>query len=533
MPHLTLQPLFQANKLSYRFDNGEILFDNISCTFTHHRVGLVGRNGVGKSILAALLVKDRAPSSGHVALHTTVASYSQLPSTLLQSDTTIAQYLKLDEIILALESIELGECGSDLFALVEGRWTAKLDLEQQLTTLGLPKDVHFPCHLLSGGQLARLRLWQLFNEHVGLLVLDEPSNHLDREGRQWLVEQISLYPGGILLISHDRQLLRHMDRIWELSTLGLTQYGGNFDFYVEQKHQESSAIDRQLTSVTKQQKHLEVQAQKNKEKSDQRAAKGNKTRMKGGMPKIVLNQLRSRATANVSNRMKNEGGRRELLQEKASLLQARQEQLKEQKVYLSDGVKRSKSLVSIVNGLLPFGFCEPIDLQISHGVKLHLQGGNGSGKSTLLKVLLGHAKYADGTWSINTPMMYLDQHFGLLNERLSLLDNVCLLCDGVQHSEARTLLAGIGFRRDDVHRLANKLSGGEKMKLSMLVVSHQTEHPLLLLDEPDNHLDLDSKILLSRALNRYQGAFVIVSHDEEFVQECGVNSTFVLSMLGA
>ncbi|MGF1695382.1 ATP-binding cassette domain-containing protein [Vibrio lamellibrachiae] len=527
----TTQIAIQANNLSYQFDNGETLFEGICCTLTHRRIGLIGRNGVGKSILASLLIKEREPSSGNVTLHTQVASYSQLPSSLLNGEITIAQYLNLDVVFTAIERIEQGECDADLFTIVGEQWLAKQDLEQQLVELGLPKDVHFPCQLLSGGQLARLRLWQLFRSDVGLLVLDEPSNHLDDEGRSWLIKKINQFLGHVLLISHDRQLLRQMERIWELSTLGLTQFGGSFDFYVEQKQQELFAVERQINSVAKQQKCLEVEAQKNREKFEQRAAKGNKERAKGGTPKVVLNQRRSKATAKVSNRIKNENGRRGLLQEKANGLLARQEQLKDQKMYLSDGTQRSKNLLSIVNGQLPFGNQGSINLQINSSMKMHLQGGNGIGKSTLLKAMLGNVERVGGQWNINTPMVYLDQHFGLMKGDSSALDNVCHYCQGMQQSDARTLLAGIGFRRDDVHRLVSQLSGGEKMKLAMLVVTHQIDQPLLLLDEPDNHLDLDSKITLSSALQQYQGAFVIVSHDDEFVQECGVNRTYLLEKI--
>ncbi|MCK6264675.1 ATP-binding cassette domain-containing protein [Vibrio sp. ZSDE26] len=524
----SIRPLIQANNLSYQFDNGETLFRDISCTLTHRRVGLVGRNGVGKSMLTSLLIKQELPATGNVLLNAKTASYSQLPSELLTGDITIAQFLKLDLIIRAIEHIEQGECDTELFSLVGDNWTAKQDLEQQLISLELPADVHFRCQLLSGGQLARLRLWQLFTSDADLLVLDEPSNHLDSEGKHWLLNQINQYKGHILLISHDRLLLRKMDRIWELSTLGLTQYGGNFDFYTQQKQQEFLAIERQANSVTKQQKRLEVEAQKNREKFEQRAAKGMKERAKGGTPKIVLNQHRSKATAKVSNRMKNENGRRELLQEKASSLQARQEQLKEQKMYLSESNQRSKGLVSIVNGRLPFGNQQSINIQINSSMKLHLQGGNGSGKSTLLKAMLGRVEPTVGEWNINTPMVYLDQHFGLLKDDLSLIESVCTLCQGMQQSDSRTLLAGIGFRRDDVHRLVSQLSGGEKMKLAMLLISHQPEQPLLLLDEPDNHLDLDSKRILATALKQYEGAFILVSHDEDFIQESGVNNTLSL-----
>ena len=109
-----------------------------------------------------------------------------------------------------------------------------------------------------------------------------------------------------------------------------------------------------------------------------------------------------------------------------------------------------------------------------------------------------------------------------------MLENMLEHCAGMLENDARTLLAGIGFRRDSVFRQASQLSGGEKMKLAMLIVSHQPESPLLLLDEPDNHLDLDSKILLADALRNYQGAFIIVSHDTDFVAESGVTQSYLL-----
>ena len=119
---------------------------------------------------------------------------------------------------------------------------------------------------------------------------------------------------------------------------------------------------------------------------------------------------------------------------------------------------------------------------------------------------------------INTPLYCLGQHFGVIREDLSLLDNLVTLCRGLKESDARTLLAGVGFSRDNVFRLGHMLSGGEKMKLAMLIVSHQQAKPFLLLDEPDNHLDLESKLMLAQALNQYPGGFILVSHDEDFVR---------------
>ncbi len=182
----------------------------------------------------------------------------------------------------------------------------------------------------------------------------------------------------------------------------------------------------------------------------------------------------------------------------------------------------------MINSQLPAGRAQPINLQLSAKGRLRLCGRNGCGKSTLLHVIAGKQNLIGGEIRVNTSVFYLDQHFGLLDESRSMLDNMMLFCVGLQESDARTLLAGIGFRRDSVFRFVEQLSGGEKMKLAMLVVGHQAESPLLLLDEPDNHLDLDSKRLLACTLQAYQGAFVLVSHDDEFVAECGVSEEYQL-----
>lgn len=514
-------PVLQAFNVSHQFDNGETLFQSISCSMTKRRVGLVGRNGIGKSLLASILAGETQPASGVVTSPSSFMMYRQQPSDLLSGQQSIAQFLGTDSVLHALKQIEQGDVSEHWFELVGEQWDIELKLKQQLAAMGLPQDPDFSCARLSGGQLARLQLWQLFEE-TELLILDEPSNHLDTEAKQWLIESMTHFGGAILLISHDRELLRAMEEIWELSGLGLQVFGGNYDVYAEQKRTELQAVERQLAQVDKQKKRLAEQAQKNREKADQRAAQGNKLRKDGSQPKILLDGKKDSATASASNRNKNEQLRQVHLQAKERALQSRHEQLKAQKLYLADNPNRSKKVLSIQEGILPFGDSTPITLQIFANDKVHLKGKNGCGKSTLLKTLLGELSLLSGELQVNTPLYYLDQHFGAVNPNLSLLENVMETCQEMTESEARTLLAGIGFRRDAVFRLGCVLSGGEKMKLAMLIVSHQHSQPLLLLDEPDNHLDLESKIMLSQALNTYKGGFVLISHDQDFASESGV-----------
>lgn len=535
-------PAITISNLSYHLDNGTTLFNNLSVTLTEHRTGLVGCNGAGKSILASLLTKDILPTQGEVMVSGEVTIYRQTSFDLLHGSTTIAEFLGVNRVLEALEHIELGSCELKWFELVGERWQLRSELENQLITLGLPNDPHRPCALLSGGQLARLQLWQLFQSNADLLILDEPSNHLDNAAKQWLIEEMKVFPNQILLISHDRVLLREMQHIWELSQFGgqqsreLKHYGGSYDEYIIQKNLESQAIEKQLNHINKEQKLLKRQVQINKEKADRRAVKGKQIRKQGGMPKIQLNTMRNNATASASSRSKNEANRSQLLADKSQSLQIKQERLRPQKIALQSAESTKGKILSLQQVVLPFGHETPINFTLSANDKVHIQGNNGCGKSTLLKVLLGEFKPKSGEVRVNISSpceslknVYLDQHFGLLESNVSMLGNMQHFCQGLAESDARTLLAGIGFRRDDVHRKVTQLSGGEKMKLAMLVVSHQPHQPLLLLDEPDNHLDLVSKTLLANALYDYQGAFILVSHDEEFVLESGINRIFLFS----
>ncbi len=521
-------PFLQAFNVSIQFGNGESLFQPLSCSMLKNRVGLVGRNGVGKSIFAQILTGEQQPSSGTVTLAKSFAVYRQQPSHLLSGDLSIAQFLGKEEVLEALQQVELGDCSPHWFDVIGEQWDLSVQLTQQLKDMGLPADAKYPCAQLSGGQLARLQLWQLFDSDVELLILDEPSNHLDASAKQWLLESMRAFKGAILLISHDRVLLREMDEIWELSGLGLKVFGGNYDVYAEQKRSELQAVERQLASVDKQQKKLVEQAQRNREKVEQRCAQGNKLRKDGSQPKVLLDGKKDKATARASNRNKNEQLRQAHLQVKEQSLKARKDQLKGQKLYLEGSSSRTRKVVSIIEGVLPFGSSMPISMQVYANDKIHLAGKNGCGKSTLLKTLLGEFSLQKGQLNLTTPVFYLDQHFGVIRTELSILDNLIQQCRGIKESDARTLLAGIGFRRNSVFRLGHMLSGGEKMKLATLIVSHQPEQPLLLLDEPDNHLDLDSKIMLAQALRNYRGGFILVSHDDDFACESGVKRVITL-----
>ncbi|BFT32087.1 hypothetical protein D210916BOD24_32630 [Alteromonas sp. D210916BOD_24] len=212
-----------------------------------------------------------------------------------------------------------------------------------------------------------------------------------------------------------------------------------------------------------------------------------------------------------------------------SQLKERKIELRPQHICLSKGAESGVNAIRLTEVRLPFGTTQTLNININTQDKVHIKGCNGSGKSTLLKTLLGKLTPESGNIKINTPLCYLDQYFALVLPDKSLLENLIDQCAGLDYNVARTLLAGIGFRQDTVHRKGCALSGGEKMKLAVLIVSHQPQAPMLLLDEPDNHLDIESKQALATALKQYQGGFLLVSHDDDFIDACSVSREVLIT----
>ena len=362
-----------------------------------------------------------------------------------------------------------------------------------------------------------------------ILLLDEPSNHLDARGRQWLIGQLRQFAGKVLVVSHDRALLRHVGGIYHLTSLGMQYYQGNYDDFFSQHTLKENALNRQITQLKSEQKKIERQQQVSKEKAQQRKAQGVRLRKSGSQPKILLDAMKNKAEQSLSAAAINQQNQLRRNQQKLSDLQQQQEAIKPRHLHLAEFGQAKKSTVLRLEGYkLPYGTPEPIHLWLAQSERCYLSGGNGCGKSTLLKAIHHQAvMYADsfssrplslGLMSVNVKTEYLDQHFSLLRDNSTMLQSLMEYCDGLSESDARTLLAGIGFRRDSVYRSVAHSSGGEKMKLAILMVSHLPEQPLLLLDEPDNHLDIDAKLQLAKALNQYRGAFILVSHDRDFAE---------------
>ncbi|MCL9773783.1 ABC-F family ATP-binding cassette domain-containing protein [Vibrio methylphosphonaticus] len=529
MQTLPSSSLLVAQQLSFQLDTGEWLFKNIHFSLADRFTGLVGRNGVGKSVLLSLLLGKKQPTEGQIIRHGQFSYYSQQPSILLNRDVSVVEFLGISKKRQALRAISQGECEQRYFDIVGEDWSLESDAQEVLKSLRIEPDLDAYCHSLSGGQIARLQLHQCFQSGADVLLLDEPSNHLDEDGRQWLIEQCHHFDGQILLVTHDRNLLNQVDAIVQMTHLGLDYFKGNYDHYLAQSTLQTTALNKKIAQVKSEQKKCERQAQLSQEKAQQRAAQGNRLRRSGSQPKILLDAMKNKAGQSQRSAVKQQRNQQDSHKSKLQSLKAEQVSVAPQAFYFSSLTSfKKKTLLNIENCVLKYGGMGPYSFAVKQGERYHLQGKNGCGKSTLLKAIHGSHPHLLGTISCHVQTVYLDQHFSLLNEQQSILDSLLTYTRGITLGEARTLLAGIGFRRDNVHRKVAHLSGGEKMKLSMLIVTQNDDETVLLLDEPDNHLDIESKSLLAMALQEYKGAFILVSHDSSFVLDANVRDVIAM-----
>lgn len=508
-----------VRSISFSFAQGTPLFQSLSFQVQQHRTGLVGRNGSGKSTLAALLAGILQPDTGQI-LHN--GSVSHLPQLQQQTGQSLAAWLGIQPQLQALERLQQGRGEPDDLLIIGDQWLLAEQLQQLLAELELPADPYLPVQQLSGGQQTRLALSWLFSHPTDLLILDEPSNHLDQPGRVWLAGQIDQYPGGLLLISHDRQLLEQMDEILELDGTGIRSYGGNFSFWQQQRALATQALQRALEDTDKRLQAVHRQAQLSRERADRRARTGKQQRASGSHGKLLMGMKQDRAEQHSGQHSQLRD--RQLLQLQQQKQQLRQQQavLDEQRIHLPSGPVGKGRLLDVLNLQLPHGSQPPITFSLDQGQKRQLAGANGSGKTTLLRVLLGELQPRSGEVRCPVPRIYLDQHCSLLNKRQSALQNLRESCPHLTDTDARTLLANIGLRGDRAALAAASLSGGEGMKLALLMITRQPQIGLLLLDEPDNHLDLDSKAQLAALLHNYPGALLLVSHDQRFVAATGI-----------
>ncbi|MCR9240515.1 MAG: ATP-binding cassette domain-containing protein [Rhodobiaceae bacterium] len=514
--------LVAGDKLAYLLPDGTDLFSDITFSIRpNQRVALVGRNGSGKSTLARLIAGEVVPSRGRLTVHGQIALLAQ--DAAPPPDLRIVDYLQVGTKFDALIRSNAGIATADDISLIADDWGLEDALHRQLQTVGLRHMS--PTHLitnLSGGEWLRLQILGVQQANPDILILDEPSNHLDQDGRAWLETWLRNASFAWLLISHDRHLLALPNETWELTPTGLDIYGGNYARYLTEKTSHQQAAITRVAHAKQAERQAQRDQQVARERLERRVAKGRRERSKGSQPKIVLDGRMARSQHTASRLTQIKHARLSAAESRVATAQA---EVKETTPVLFDAgaseVHPHQPVLDIEG--LCFGYdartlLNNFNLAIKGPQRLHLAGDNGSGKSTLLDLIAGQKMPDKGIVTCRVPVGYLLQQEDHGAEATP-LDRCLAYRAGWQETDIRTSLARAGLRREKAVIAFELLSAGERLRADLVRLLNCPEPAqLLLLDEPSNHLDMEALEALEAALKIYRGALMFTSHDPVFLE---------------
>lgn len=501
-----------AKEISKMF-GGNVIFENLSFEIkTGDRIGIVGRNGTGKTTVFKLLAGIEPPDSGDIFMRkgTSIGYLSQIPTFDEQKtakDVLLLVFQGLLDIQESIKKLEqkmadpaevdrlndiLEEYGKlqDVFSR-SGGYEIESDIDRVSNGLGVTPLLHQQFQQLSGGEQTKVMLASILLEKPDLLLLDEPTNHLDIQAVEWLEDYLSNYEGTVVIVSHDRRFLdQTVKKIFDLDGGEITIYHQNYSGFVKEKEER---LLQEFARYEEQQKKIK--------------------KMKEAIKRL-------KEWANQAN-PPNEGLHKRARNMERAL--ARMEKLKKpileyRKMALEFDMndRSGRDVLEMKSVAKRFGeqtLLQDITFRLQFKERVAIVGENGSGKSTILKMIMREVEPDEGIVNVgsNVKIGYLSQHIEGKNQHQTVLeafrDEVA-----VTEGEARRILAGFLFYGPAVFHKVNDLSGGERMRLRLAILMNQ-ELNMLILDEPTNHLDIDSREVLEDALEQFPGTILCVSHD--------------------
>lgn len=530
-PNRPASALVTLNGVAARTPDGRGLFDNLTLAFGRERTAVVGRNGVGKTTLLRLVAGLAEPAEGSVTRIGSVGWLAQAQTPA--DDETIADTLDVAGSLAILHRVLAGNGSLDDMA--EADWTLEERMRTALADVGLADLApNRRTADLSGGEQTRLRLAGLKVAAPDLLVLDEPTNHLDAEARAMIADVVADWPGGVVLVSHDRALLRRVDRIVELSSLGGRVHGGGWDLFIERRDAERAAAERDLEQAERAIGRVQRETQMAQERQARRDRTGKAARANNSDPKILLDAQAQRAEESGARGQRLAERKRQAVE--ADLAQARERVERVRQLALSmpaTGLPVGRLVLNLNEAVVTVEddrrLLGPLCLRLTGPERVAVVGPNGAGKTTLLKLIAGLIEPSSGSVERPVRAALLDQQAAMLKADETLVEGWLRLNPQGTPNAARAALARFLFRNVQADRRVGELSGGERLRAALACVMTGAQPPqLLVLDEPTNHLDIDAVEAVEAALSAYDGALVVVSHDADFIQNLRVDRTLEL-----
>jgi ATPase subunit of ABC transporter with duplicated ATPase domains len=516
--------------LAWSTPDGRPVFSDLHLTFGPERTGVVGRNGVGKSSLLRLIAGELKPLAGAVSVGGRLAALRQTVQPA--PDETIASLFGVAAELSILQRAAAGGATEEDLAAAD--WTLEDRISASLQALGLSAEPDARLCALSGGQRVRAALAALIFAEPDFLILDEPTNNLDREGREAVARMLDGWRAGAVVVSHDRDLLEGMDAIVELTSLGATRYGGGWSAYRSRKAAELGALERDLAVAERRVAGLARTQQTRVERKARKDSAGRRDAAKGGAPKILLGARKSRAEATSGDQAKIAERQISQAQATAKAVRARVEVLAPLTVEIpSTGLARGSDVLRLEQVSIGYRADSPLlthlDLTLGGPQRLAITGPNGSGKSTLLATIVGALPPLAGRVWRCAAFALLDQSVSVLEPGEMILDNFRRLNPGSGENACRAALARFRFRAEAALQTAGSLSGGQRLRAGLACVLGGARPPsVLILDEPTNHLDIESVEAVEAGLAAFDGALIVVSHDEAFLEGIGIDRRLAL-----
>jgi ATPase subunit of ABC transporter with duplicated ATPase domains len=506
------QPYLIAENLSYELNSTRTLFQGIYLSLSAaDRIALVGSNGIGKSTLLKILAGQIQPTQGAITRNRTTYYLPQI--------STIRASVRSESVL-------------DFLNAISNEWW---EIEHLLETIfDTTLDLSLPMQTLSGGELTKLFLAVGLSRSPDLLLLDEPTNHLDYIALEELRQFLCQFEGAFVIVSHKPFFLDQVaNQIWELTPAGLQVYGGNFSLYREQKQLEQAAKMRSHETARKELKRVKASALQEQERAAQSRRIGRQKALNGDMPRIAAGGLKRKAEATAGTLKVKYDKSIAIATQKVTETKIRTN--KATSIQLEEKSKKHRNLIEINSANLWVEnrlLLKDINLHISSGDRIAVSGVNGSGKSCLVKAILGIESTSvflrDGEVQLaDMRTVYLDQSYEFVDRSQTVLENMQRVNSALNYQLLRQQLGHFLFFNDDVNQPASVLSGGELARLAIAMITI-AEIDLLILDEPTNNLDIATVDQMVAALNDYQGALWVISHDLDFLSRTNITRSLRL-----
>lgn len=524
-------------QVTYIHADKEILFKDLNLSVNKgQKIALVGDNGSGKSTLLELITGRLSPSSG-IIIRPDRLYY--VPQHFGQYDNqSISQALQTDKKIKALHAILSGDTNIENFNILDDDWSIEERIHAALASWGIAdKQLSQPMSDLSGGEKTRVFLAAMEIHTPSVILMDEPTNHLDTMGREQLYNFIKRTTATLMIVSHDRTLLNLLNTTCELTRNCINTYGGNYEFYKEQKRIRQNALLQELEEKEKQLRLAKRIAREVAERKEKQNIHSEKTSAQKGISRMAINTLRDKAEKSTTRLS---GIHAEKTEKIAHEMKQIKSSLPNPSVLRTDfnasGLHNGKTLATATN--INFAYTPgqkiwqaSLSFQLKSGDRICIEGANGSGKTTLIKLICGELAPTEGDLlRADFKYVYLNQEYSIIqNERNVFEQAEAFNTRNLPEHEIKIILNRYLFPSTVWDKSCEKLSGGEKMRLAFccLMIGNNTPD-LFVLDEPTNNLDIQSIEIITSTIRNYTGTVLVVSHDKYFINEINVEKSIHL-----